>query len=158
MSKYEYLGKFIQKTNRFVVSDPTNQEYDEYMITIPNIKKGLWHAWVNIEKKKPVIDSSVDELIVVHVDECYDKKKYNDENYTWENIGEIATDFGVAGIFDKKSYGDINCLDLDDDDKISLEESDEPKEVWAELVKDVVLGDNCVGVMQRGAASLTNGD
>jgi hypothetical protein len=107
MSDFKYLGSFIQKTHKIVVSDPCNQPYskskkgDLLNVSVNNVKTGKWHTWLLFDDR--ILANK--ELIAIS-EIISDDNKYPN-NLQWKKHNDtISVDSGQAGIYDFGYYRD----------------------------------------------------
>lgn len=85
------LGEFELKTEVAIVSDPCYVIGTWCQITLNNVKKGLWSAYVLLTDKR------VAQLL------AFAGNALN--NVQWQAVpGEVGVDSGQAGIFDARHY------------------------------------------------------
>lgn len=101
MSKYIYLGHFIQESDTIVINDPVDPP--DYAIKFENASKGIWNAWLCINNQTKISEPL--ELIACH-DTTINKDYHN--TYIWKRAAIKSFPYQGAGIYDNKYYGNNN--------------------------------------------------
>ncbi len=92
------LGRFINESGKFIVSDPCYEDGAWYQGKISNIKTGTWDAYI-IKSDEGVFGQRNAELIAKH------SSLDDDRGLDWELCDFIVgVDSGQAGIFDANHY------------------------------------------------------